>query len=833
MYFYTVFSSQFIFMTIKVKLDRKRMVYSKVRFFIFMWLMVSISANAQTNKKTYNIVRTDTPPKIDAVFNDPVWQIAEEAKDFVMFRPGNGTPEPDDKKTVVKLAYDNTGIYVAATMYDNEPGKIDRQFSTRDNISQADFFIITLNPYNDGINDLEFYVNCAGTQADAKVTTANGEDWNWSAVWDSAARISDQGWHVEMFIPFSALRFSNSNINDWGLNFHRRITSTKEQYTWNPIDKSEGNIMEHAGLLRGLKDIDAPIRLSFYPYAQASIDKYQNDYSPRLSGGMDIKYGINDSFTLDATLIPDFGQTAYDDVVLNLSPFEQEYDEKRAFFTEGTEMFSKGYLLYFRRIGEQPINYYSAENNLAENEEIIENPDKTKLLNAIKFSGRTNSGLGIGLFNAVTQQSEAIIRNGTDNSIRKELTSPWTNYSAVVIDQLFKNTSSLTFVNSNVMRAGSYRDANVSSLLADVRLFDNKYSFSTDMSLSNLFYTDNVDTGFQGDIGFSKISGAHRFGIYADMSDTHYNKNDFGIQPYNNFASLNLNYNYRIFEPTKHLNQLFLQINYSHSRLYKPSTYTGNYLNLKSSFTNKKEFSYGGRLNFRLGNEKDYHEPRVENRFIKYDPAYGISTWISSDYRKKFALDIHLNIFNEIGDFLPLRYTEISIKPRIRLTDQLNLLFEYEFDHSKNNKGFVNVIDDNIIFGNRLIKSHIGSTKITYNFSPKAALNLSARYNWTPVIYDNQFYVLNTDGTLTENIYTNNHNQNFNIWNFDLSYQWEFAPGSLLTALYRNAKYDNNMVAHINMNDNLNQFFSLPANHQLSLKLTYYLDYNTLKNKFF
>lgn len=808
---------------------------------LFIILMfVYIVNSAQNYKKTYNIIRTDSPPKIDANLDDPVWLKTEEAKDFVMFRPGNGNPEPEGKKTIVKLTYDNTGLYVAASMYDDQPEKIDRQFSTRDNISQADFFIITLNPYNDGINDLEFYVNSAGTQADAKVSATNGEDWNWSSVWDSAARVTDEGWFVEMFIPFSALRFSNSNINDWGLNFHRRITSTKEQYTWNPIDKTNGNIMEHAGLLKGLKDINAPVRLSFHPYAQGTIDKFQKDYSPRLSGGMDIKYGINESFTLDATLIPDFGQTAYDDVVLNLSPFEQEYDEKRAFFTEGTELFSKGYLLYFRRIGETPINYYNEE-NLAENEVLIENPDKTKLLNAIKFSGRKNSGLGIGIFNAITQQSNASIKrsvfdpmeNIVKDSTYHVITSPWTNYSAVVIDQQFKNTSSLTFVNSNVMRKGSFQDANVSSLLADVRLLNNKYSFSTDLSLSNIFYSGEVNSGFQGDIGFSKISGAHRFGIYADMSDKLYDKNDFGIQAYNNFASAYINYSYRIFEPTKHLNSFNFNVNYNYSRLYKPSTYTGSYLNFNSSFTNRKEFSYGGGLSFRLGKEKDFHEPRVENRFVENAPAYGIKSWISSDYRKKFAIDLYFEVFNETGNFLPLRYTEFTIEPRIRLTDKFNLLFEYEFNHTKNSRGYVNKINDHIIFGNRLVISHIGSTNISYNFSSKAAINLSARYNWTPVSYDDQFYVLNTNGTLSTDNYSGTHDINYNVWNFDLSYNWEFAPGSQLVALYRNTISDKNEFANLSINDNINQFLSLPANHQISLKFIYYLDYNNLKNKFF
>ncbi len=807
-------------------------MFLKDNHLLLLFFLIPTIIFAQSNKKVYNIKKTDTPPKIDAIFDDSVWQNAEEAKDFVMFRPGNGNPEPEGKQTVVKLTYDDLGLYVAAIMYDNEPEKIDRQFSTRDNISQADFFIISINPYNDGINDLEFYVNSTGTQADAKVSAANGEDWNWSAVWKSAARITSEGWLVEMHIPFSALRFSNANVHHWGINFHRKITSTKEQYSWNPIDKTKGNITEYSGILKGLKDINAPIRLSFYPYAQAGVDLYKGQYSSIISGGMDIKYGINESFTLDATLIPDFGQTAYDDVVLNLGPFEQQYDEKRAFFTEGTEMFSKGNLLYFRRIGQTPIDYYKAYESLSDNETIIENPDKTKLLNAIKLSGRTHAGLGVGVFNAITQEAHAVIKNEVAGTERKVLTSPWTNYSALVLDQQFKNTSSLTFVNSNVMRGGSYSDANVSSVLADIRLLDNKYSFSTDLSLSNIFNADQLETGFQGDLSFSKISGAHRFSIYADLSDKKYSKNDFGIQDYNNFTSTYLNYSYRIFKPTKYFNRFSVFMNFGYDRLYKPSIYTGSHMHVNARFTTKKEFSFGGGFNFRLGEEKDFYEPRVAGRFVIYNPAQGVFTWVSSDYRKRFAYDIDCSYFKENTSILPYQGLSLGLSPRIRINDHFNLKFKFSYNHTTNEKGFVNVVDDAIIFGNRQVKNHIGSTKITYNFSSKSALNISARYNWTPVKYDEQFYVLNHDGTLSETSYAVNHNINYNVWNFDLSYNWEFAPGSQLTALYRNAIQDSNEWADMGFNANYNAFFSLPFNHQLSIKFIYYMDYNTLKNIF-
>src|SRR4029078_6268279 len=153
-----------------------------------------------------------------------------------------------------------------------------------------------------------------------------------------------------------------------------------------------------------------------YPYNTAGIKN--TTYS--INGGMDIKYGINESFTLYATLIPDFGQTQSDNKILNLSPFEVKYNENRTFFTEGTELFNKGNLFYSRRIDGEPLHLYEAGDQLTGTEHIINNPTETKLLNAIKISGRTKSKLGIGIFNAITKPMYATIADSTGKTWQME-----------------------------------------------------------------------------------------------------------------------------------------------------------------------------------------------------------------------------------------------------------------------------------------------------------------------------------------------------------------------------------------------------------------------------
>ena len=368
------------------------------QLYILLYILIPLQFFAQETQKTYETKFVENAPVIDGVLDDEAWQNVNVATDFVMFRPERGTPEPKNLKTTVKIVYDNEAIYFSAFLQDDKPNEIPMEFQTRDHFGNADFFGIVLNPQNDGVNQTEFFVMSTGNQNDAKVLPNGNEDWNWDAVWYSEVTVVENGWIVEVKIPYSALRFSNEPIQTWSMNFHRRHQKTNEQYSWNFIPLDKGNIGLFDGLLTGIKNIDPPVRLSFSPYVSASTTALEADYNFGWSAGMDLKLGISESFTLDATLIPDFKQVAFDNLVLNLGPYEQKYDEKRQFFTEGLDLFSKGDFFYTRRVGNTPVGRGNV--SLLENEVLISNPSTVNMLNAIKVSGRTKNGLGLGVFKA-------------------------------------------------------------------------------------------------------------------------------------------------------------------------------------------------------------------------------------------------------------------------------------------------------------------------------------------------------------------------------------------------------------------------------------------------
>lgn len=798
----------------------------RITVFILCFVISSFTF-AQQTKKSVNAIRAPKSPSIDGILDEPFWQDADIAKDFVMFQPGEGDKEPENRRTEVKIAYDNEAIYFGAILYDPEPDKIPMQFGGRDEIRNVDFFLISLNPFNDYQNDYEFVVMSTNAQADAKVFPSGREDFGWNAVWDSEVKVNNDNWVVEIKIPYSELRFANLPIQTWGVNFHRKMSNLNEQYVWNYINKSKGEISQYAGTITNLENISPPIRLSFYPYASGTFSAYEDETQFDESFGLDIKYGLNESYTLDVTLIPDFGQTAFDNTVLNLGPFEQHYSEKRPFFNEGTELFGKGDLFYSRRIGNEPIGYYDVEENLKENEEIIENPSNVNMINAIKLSGRNKNGFGVGVFNAITEKTYAIIKDTITGDVHKEMTEPLANYNVLVVDQQFNKNSSIGLVNTNVLRSGSFRDANATALIFDISDKKNKYNTSGNLKMSTYNEDGENTTGFAGSLSLSKIYGNFHYGISHWRSDENFSIQDLGFQRRNNYANYNAYVSYRIFEPTKTFNQYRISFEASLEYLNSPNTYTGNELELNSFFVTTNRFAFGSNIDINIGDQYDYYEPRVDGRYIKQNGVFGTNFWISSDYRKKFAIDSNLNYafrYNTSNT-----YFEIGIAPRYRFSDKFQMHYEIEFSKLQNEKGYVEELENgDIIFGNRDVKNIINSISSQLNFNTKSQLSLAFRHYWSPVQYD-AFYVLNEDGSLQDTFYSENNDINYNIWNLDLNYTWQFAPGSFLVALYRNSIFNEDDMSYLNFKENLNNLFNEPMSNIVSLKVIYYLDYNQLK----
>lgn len=804
------------------------------------------------NRKKLNATRVDSPPKIDGLLDDAAWSNIPIAKDFVMMRPNNGEAEPNTHKTEVKIVYDDSAIYISALMHTPDASKTPAEFTNRDNFGNSDFFMVMINPNDDGQNPTMFIVTASGVQIDSKVSNGNNEDYNWSAVWESSIKINDTDWVAEMKIPYRALRFANESVQSWGMNFHREIRNLNARYTWNHINNQQGSWTQYDGLIEDFKNITPPTRLSFYPYASTTVTSFDGTTDFDWSVGMDVKYGITENFTLDATLIPDFGQTAFDNVTLNLGPFEQQFSEQRQFFTEGTELFTKGRLFYSRRIGGNPIDQFADERNLIDedvftngkkvNEEITDYPD-VKMLNAIKISGRTKKGLGIGFFNAITDKTEATITkteqviNGTETisnvSTYKTVTSPLTNYNIMVLDQQFNQNSSVTLINTNVTRDGRYRDANATGLLWHVEDKGSNYNIDGSFKMTNISDdVENPDTGYSFDTSVGKQSGNWRGEVGYNFENKDFNPNDLGILFRNNRQRIYGFLGYRLLKPKGMFNNYGVNFYYNINFLHNPGTYTGANGGLSFWSQTKKRFGFGGNLNFST-ETKDFFEPRqgtTSGIFFNSPQRLNVNHWGSSDYRKKLAFDYswYYTFFKNN----PKEGYGFRISPRYRFNNQFSLIYGFRYNKTNNDQGYVTTLDnDDIIFGQRDRSSYNNSVSGKYSFSTKSSLSLTFRHNWSKVPYQNQFYKLNTNnGLLEANAYSDNHDVNFNSWNLDLNYVWQFAPGSQLIAFYRNSISNFNEHAHQGFFKNLDSLFDESNRHTFSVRLVYFIDYNNLKN---
>lgn len=789
-------------------------------------------------KKTIEIVKASESPKIDGVLDDNSWKHAAIAKDFIQYEPYNG--KAPSLPTEVRIIYDDQAIYFGAIMYDDKPDSIIKDLGVRDEFSgmNSDLFTVLISTFNDGVNAVEFMISASGVQSDGK-HNGNNNDPNWDGVWESAVNITDIGWIAEIKIPYSALRFSNEDIQNWGIHFFRQIRRFREWSSWNFVDINTRGMVNQMGELTGIKDIEPPLRLSVTPYVSAYLQNNADDNSwgNDFNAGMDLKWGINQSFTLDMILIPDFGQVQSDDEILNLSPYEVRYDEKRAFFTEGTELFNKGQIFYSRRIGGSPKGPQDVYDHLKINEEVTKNPAETKLINATKISGRTSDGLGIGFINAMTGAVDAKIEDSLTNETRTFRTQGFTNYNMLVLDQTLKNNSYVSFVNTNVLHAEDNYTANVTGGEFKLMNKENSYQIYGRGAVSQI-YTDSTDLGHTYVLQLAKTKGNFLFEVTHIIESDTYDPNDMGYIQQNNESTWDIELNYNKNKPFWKVLNWHNEFSIRQTSLYKPRKYSDFEINFRTNTTWAKNYLHTGfYIETKPFKRYDYFESRVDGwRYNGHKMAY-VNFWASTDYRKRFAIDFRTGAWKAY-DYDEYGY-QYTIGPRIRFSDKWLLTYNFGVNTAFNTYGYIEDYTDadgntRINFGQRDQQTYTNTLNTNYIFSNKSSLSLRVRHYWSRVEYTD-FYQLQKDGELSNSIgydtYGEDQNYNYNAFTIDMKYLWRFAPGSELSLVWKNAIYTDETKIINNFFDNLNTTFESSQINSISLKILYYLDYQYLVKK--
>ncbi|HYK47462.1 MAG TPA: DUF5916 domain-containing protein [Parafilimonas sp.] len=813
---------------------------------VFLFSLFVVSARGQS--KTVHALKVKSAPKLDGKLDDPVWQGAEAATEFIIKNPDFG--KPSAQRTEVKLIYTDEALYIGAHLYD-DPKLVRTTLTSRDDyqFQDADYFGIAFDTYHDKQNAFEFIVTSANVQSDIRISSlvasSNGSnsfgqpgfDKNWDAVWDSRTSIANDGWIAEIKIPYSAIRFSKEEIQHWGLNYVRVIRRLNEESYWDPEDPKIDGYVNQFGTLEGLQGIEPPLRLSFLPYISTGYSEVPTNAGTietfLHSGGMDVKYGINESLTLDMTLIPDFGQVQSDNVVLNLTPYEQQFQENRPFFTEGTELFNKAGVFYSRRVGSTPTKYYDVL-DLAEDSgySIIRNPYLTQLYNATKFSGRTKNNLGIGIFNAVTAPMHAELekQDGTKFEIETE---PLANYNIIVLDQPFNNRSSLTFTNTNVARSGDARDANVSAL--DLALFDKKnvYRFQ---SRNNFSFVKDADphNGFQTINSLDKVSGKWQWGVKNTIISADYDPNDLGYLRAPNLFSNSGYLSFYQFTPNEHFNFRKYSISVEHSSYFDPMHYSmfeirGSFLHVFRNFWDISLNAFSDPFP-----TDDFYELRTPGRYVKKPQFTFAGLFGSTDSRKKLWVNYGVG-YAGLSPVPNDPFFLTNLGARYRFNSKFSLEFSGSRTEDRGNLGWADndASTGEPFVGLRRILEVTTTMDGVYNFKARMNLSMRIRHYWSNVTY-RSFYDVAADGSWIDKPFQEGYDENFNLFNLDMFFTWDFRLGSRLLVAWKNALGPDAGVdgdRYQNYPKNFRQSFHLPHSNELSVKFIYYIDYLQLKRK--
>jgi hypothetical protein len=314
--------------------------------------------------------RTTQRPTIDGrVVGDPGWAGAVAATGFLQNTPDEG--RPSSERTEVFIAYDDRTLFLGVICHDREPEQIIVADSRRDaSLDETDSFQVIFDTYADGQSGFVFGTNPAGIEFDGQVAGAssgglsagNRFNRNWDAAWQVKAEITEKGWTAEFAIPFRSLRFLGDSNAPWHVNFQRNIRRRNERSFWAPLPR-QFNLywVSLAGRLEGL-ETPHQRTLQVTPYVLAESTRQGEEGATTDSNqeaGLDVKYSLTPSLTLDATLNTDFAQVEADEQQINLDRFNLFFPEKRPFFLENADLFSVGVpeeieLFFSRRIGLGP-----------------------------------------------------------------------------------------------------------------------------------------------------------------------------------------------------------------------------------------------------------------------------------------------------------------------------------------------------------------------------------------------------------------------------------------------------------------------------------------------
>jgi hypothetical protein len=805
-----------------------------------------------------------TPPVLDGKLDDPAWQTAQAIDKFLEYEPNEGA---DPRfKTDFRVVHDDKNLYLMARMYDPAPDSIISLLSRRDVRTQSEQLKIIIDSYHDRRTAYQFAVNPAGVKRDFYVSNDTNEDASWDAVWEVATAIDSLGWVAEFRIPFSQLRFANKQEHTFGLMIVRDIARTGARISWPLYKRNAQGYVSQSGEISGITGIGQPSRLEVSPYVVAKNETRASgssfDHPQSFSAGADVKYGLSSNLTLNATINPDFGQVEADPSVLNLSAFEQFFEERRPFFLEGSGIFTFNTacgdidsgctgLFYSRRIGRSPqLSGFYGDDRSAVN---------TTILGASKLTGRLGKGLSVGFLDAVTQREVGV----DDKTIE-----PFTNYAVGRLQQDARNGQTgigvmVTGVNRNLDDESDpflRRSAYTGGVDLRHRFYKENYELRAYLAASQVNGTTEAITGLQRDgvhryqrpdddieldptrtsltgnaqrLSVSKFGGGiTRFQSVLQRFSPGFETNDLGFQAradeqmFRNWFSLNYN------KPNKVWQRGFFNFN-TMNRWTTDGLPLGMGLNT-NWHVQLRNFMWG-HFGVNYNNFVTTYNDRVARGGPALRNSSDASFWtgLESDTRKAYTGTLWGGAYR--GDEGKTSGWWLEPSAAFRIGSQLNASIGVNFSHDINdsqwraNFGVTGVDTTHYTFANLDQKTLSLTSRINYTMTP----NLSFQFYGQPFISKGDY----TNWRELNDPRAKNYDARFKPFSgdpggFDFMefrsnsvLRWEWRPGSTMFLVWQQGRQlDGAATNEFNFGKDLRSVFDTHPNNTFLVKVSYWIN---------
>ena len=765
---------------------------------LIFWVLGNVSAedeDAAAHRTATAMRLTGAPPQLDGVLDDEIWENVPVHEGFHQREPDEA--EPATERTTFQIAYDDEALYFGVMCYDSEPDKIVSRLVRRDTDIESDKVTVSLAPHPNRQRGFWFTVYSSGSVTDGTVTDEYNPpfDDTWDGVWDVKPRIHDNGWAAEYKIPFHILRFSPKDEYTWGLQVERYISRKKEQDHWRLVKRNAPSWVSRFGDLTGINNIHPSRHIEIVPYAMGRT-RLNDGTDLWGSGGADVRYGITSGITLDATINPDFGQVEADPATLNLSVYEEFFQERRPFFVKDATAFEHADYSFFysRRIGRRP-GHFEVPHDAIE----LSRPESTTILGAAKIVGRTEGGTSFGIMEAVTAPEYAQIERTIDGKKvqREYLIEPLTNYFVGRVKQsVLKGNSTVGLITTAVNRQNS-NSAYVGGLDWDLRFANDRYQITGTLAASQTGELDARKSGYLALIEFDKRGGWLIGETYLQALSPDFEMNDLGFRwradmiQWSYYLTANKEQPFSIFRRATLVS--FTQLNWNYD-----SVNIGRYFNIstRGQFKNYWEYTLGVLRSFESFNDDDVRRGGV---LIKNPASWGILTQLATDSRKRIQLQLNPYWWNPVF-FWDDRQTygyDVSLRLRIRVASNIEVTLGPSYRVGTQDAQWVDLVEENInghikkhyVYGELESQTLDFTTRADISFTPTLSLQFYVQPFVTIGDYTN-FKELVEPKSYQFRPYPLDENRDFHRRSLrgNAVLRWEFQPGSTLFLVWSQSR---------------------------------------------